>query len=351
MTKKKNINRVKITYIGSFILIIAAAAALLWSISLVTRGVWRLTHYQEIQKDRAEESTVDNFAKVANVPQGSFRYGGSPAWAKIRLLVDSAIQAERPEFQLRYVRDRDNLSNRNNGFEMLLNGQLSFLQSSFPLQERDYKRAELQDFKLKQIPVAIDAIAVAVNSELNIPGLTVEQLKSIYSGKIVNWQEVGGPDLEIVTYSLPFETGGMVEFFIEYVLGSQELGTEVKLVSSTTEALRLVADTPGAIYYGSASLIVPQCSIKPLPIGLVNGELIAPYRDSLVLSNQCPPLRNQININAFKQRSYPLTRYLYVIFKENGSIEEEAAIAYANLLLTKQGQELIAKAGLVPVRR
>ena len=49
-----------------------------------------------------------------------------------------------------------------------------------------------KDLVLKEIPVAIDGIAIAVNFNLNIPGLTVTQLKNIYTGKITNWREVGG---------------------------------------------------------------------------------------------------------------------------------------------------------------
>jgi len=36
-------------------------------------------------------------------------------------------------------------------------------------------------------------MAIAVNPNLNIPGLTVAQLKDIYTGKLTNWNQVGGP--------------------------------------------------------------------------------------------------------------------------------------------------------------
>ena len=42
-----------------------------------------------------------NFASIPKVPSGLFNYGGSTSWAPIRLSVDSAIQAARPEFRLR----------------------------------------------------------------------------------------------------------------------------------------------------------------------------------------------------------------------------------------------------------
>ena len=65
---------------------------------------------------------------------------------------------------------------------------------------------------------------------------------------------------------------------------------------------------------------------------------------------QCPAQRNQINYQAFRLARYPLTRHLYVIVKQNGQREQQAGEAYARLLLSDQGQELIEKAGLIHIR-
>ncbi|MDJ0715089.1 MAG: substrate-binding domain-containing protein [Prochloraceae cyanobacterium] len=354
-------NNKSIDFLTSVSTVILIMAALLWSLGLVGRGVWRLTQEDNLNPTQSETSTTEkpieseksnaeNFAQVQNVPTGLFRYGGSNAWAPIRLLLDSAIQAERPEFQLRYVENDDSLSGSSTGIQMLLEDKLTFIQSSYPLQDSDYSQAEQRGFKIKQIPVAIDAIAVAVHPQLNIPGLTLDQLKSIYSGQIVNWQQLGGPDLEITAYSRPVKTGGTVEFFIEYVLRGQKLDSNVKFVSTTTEGLRRLADTPGGIYYASAPLIVRQCSIHPLPLSQVTGEFVPPYQEPFVSANLCPQQRNKLNMDAFQKRYYPLTRYLYVVVKENGGIEEQVGDTYANFLRSTQGQELIFRAGFVPLR-
>ena len=124
----------------------------------------------------------------------------------------------------------------------------------------------------------------------------------------------------------------------------------VEFVATTTEALRRLGDTPGGIYYASAPLIVPQCQVKPLPLSLYPGQFVPPYQDSFVPLSLCPQQRNQLNIAAFQNKHYPLTRYLYVVVKQNGGIEEQAGFTYADFLLTTQGQELIAKSGFVPIR-
>ncbi len=55
------------------------------------------------QSYKTVSNTTSSFQTVADVPTASFNYGGSTAWASIRQLVDSQIQSDRPELQLRYV--------------------------------------------------------------------------------------------------------------------------------------------------------------------------------------------------------------------------------------------------------
>ena len=72
---------------------------------------------------------------------------------------------------------------------MLLNNQLAF---DHAVKDKEYQQAQQRGFKLEEIPVAIDGIAIAVNPNLNIPGLTLSQLKDIYTGKIAgNLARVG----------------------------------------------------------------------------------------------------------------------------------------------------------------
>lgn len=279
-----------------------------------------------------------------------FNYGGSTSWAPIRLVTDSAIQVARPEFRLRYVDPVGTAPGSGTGIRMLMRDQLAFSQSSRPVSDQEFQQAEQRGFRLKQISVAIDGLAIAVNPDLSISGLTLEQLKAIYTGQVTNWQQFGGSNLPIQPFTRPVSAGGTIELFVEEVLGNQRFGTNVRTVATTTEALRELAKSPGGIYFASAPEVVPQCTIKPLPIGRKSGEFVAPYQEPLISQGQCPAQRNQLNAKAFQSGEYPLTRNLYVVVKQNGQVEERAGDAYANLLLTNEGQDAIAKAGFVRVR-
>ncbi|BAY33339.1 periplasmic phosphate-binding protein of phosphate ABC transporter [Nostoc carneum NIES-2107] len=133
-------------------------------------------------------------------------------------------------------------------------------------------------------------------------------------------------------------------------MAGEKFAANVKFIATTTQALKEVAKNPGAIYYASAPEVVGQCSVQPLPLGRTSDQLIPPYKKPFVPLEQCPQQRNQINATAFQKAEYPITRRLFVIVKQNGQGDQQAGEAYANWLLTPQGQELIAKAGFVRIR-
>ena len=287
---------------------------------------------------------------VPNLPQGIFSYGGSTTWATLRKDVDSVLEKICPQFVLRYIQPLFKDPGSGTGIQMLIDNQLAFTQSSRSIKLEETSQAQQKGFRLKEIIVAIDAIAIAVNHNLNIPGLTTAQIKDIYTGKITNWQKLGGANLPIIPLSRSQEAGGTVDFFIEYVLNKDKFGNNVRYISTTTEAIRKIANTPGGIYYGSAPEIVPQCTIKSLPIGRTKEQFVTPYQQPEIDQSQCPNQRNHLNNENFRNGNYPITRNLFVIIKQNGQSDQQAGEAYANWLLTPQGQELIEKAGFVRIK-
>lgn len=333
----------------------ALLLSLLVTGSLIGAGVWWLTEkaginlmnfeLKPIVSSAPPEPASVDWSSVQNVPSGIFSYGGSTSWAPIRLSVDSALQAARPEFRLRYVESASGASSSTSGIRMLLDGQIQFAQSSRPVTPQEQQEAQQKGFSLREIPIAIDGLAVAVNPSLNLAGLSLSQLREIYTGQATNWKQVGGVDLPITAFSRDPKSGGTVELLIEQVLNKQPLAPTVQIISTTTAALRQLSATPGGIYFASAPEVVPQCTVKSIAIARTD-QFVAPYREP---SATCPT-RNQINVKAFQDGTYPLTRNLSVIVKQNKGREQQVGEAYANLLLSTPAQEAIAKAGFVRSR-
>ncbi|MEH2163498.1 MAG: PstS family phosphate ABC transporter substrate-binding protein [Nostoc sp.] len=331
------------------------------TIGLIFSGLWFLMErWAQLNGSVAKSSGTNNtdnplnqFISKCNVPnlvEGTFNYGGSTTWAPIRKDVDSVLESQCPRFILRYTQPPSGKAGSGTGIRMLIDNQLAFSQSSRSVKAEENAEAQQKGFSLKEIPVAIDGIAIAVNHDLNIPGLTVAQLKDIYTGKITNWQQLGGPNLPIKVYSRSKESGGTVEFFVQNILNKENFGVNVSYVDTTTEAVRKVAASPGGIYYASAPEIVPQCIIKSLPLGRTSSQLVPPYQEPFVPASQCPNKRNQLNSQAFSSGDYAITRNLFVIVKQNGQTDQQAGEAYANWLLTPQSQDLIEKAGFVRIK-
>lgn len=320
-----------------------------WLFQTAGAGLGGLFANRDRLTQDAASSTAETFAQVP-APEGLFSYGGSTAWAPIRRDVDPAIQAALPAFTLRYTNPVTGTPGSGSGIRMLLEGQLALAQSSRPVKSEEYEQAKQRGFSLRQVPVALEGIAIAVHPSLPIAGLSLTQLREIYTGKLTNWNQVGGPNLPITPYSRRLEDGGTVEFFVANVLENQALGGNVRPVYSTTDALRQLSRNPGGIYYGSAPEVVPQCTVKPIAIARQGTDYVPPYQEPLIPVAACPAQRNQLHLEAFKSGAYPITRQLSVIIKQNGQIEQQAGEAYVNLLLTDQGQALIRQAGFVNLR-
>ncbi|MBI4812931.1 MAG: phosphate ABC transporter substrate-binding protein [Methanobacterium sp.] len=105
---------------------------------------------------------------------------------------------------------------------------------------------------LTQYEIGKDGIAIIVNTNNSINGLTMDQVKGILSGNITNWKEVGGADAKI-NVIVREEGSGTRDAVQEIVLGKLANGTKVDfmksaIVQSSTEAVQqAVVQDPNAV--------------------------------------------------------------------------------------------------------
>ena len=337
------------------LLIISGGLGLIWrknsgSLQQATQNAINETAVLEAKTEGSLNSTIyesglqlqESLQEVKDVPEGVFFYGGAMASAGIRSQATLAQIAEaQPQFQLTYEDPLVVPPDSGAGIQMVIDGTISFAESFRPLKQSEYELAQSRGFKLKQVPVATSAIAFYVNPDLDLPGLSLDQVEKIYSGQVTNWQELGGPDLPIVPISQDPDAKVATSFLLQGMTGEEkQFGQQVRVVRDTTSAVRKVAQTPGAIGYGAQPLVVNQTTVSP--IGLAkrgSRNYIQPVEDS-----------GNINKQGILDGSYPLIRRIFVILREDGEIDELAGRAYVNLLLSKEGQNLIDQAGYLPIR-
>ena len=320
-----------------------AAVSLTFSVSMV--GVTWINFFSGScpAKEKIIGTCVETLTEVKDVPSGTFSYGGSTSFAPLRSpTVITAIQQAHPSFHLKYVHPKAEKPGSQTGIRMLLNRDLSFAQSSRDLDQRDLQNAKKKGFELKAIPIAIDGIAIFVNAELPIRGLTVPQLQQIFTGEINNWKYLGGHDLPIHVFIRDQKANG--NFFKYAVLHEKKFGPFEEEVAEATKILNKVAETPGGIGYATPSEVVNQktISVKLLPLAFnKSGAFVPPFSGTDI---------GKVNQQAFADNSYPITRKLYAIIKKDGGRDEQAGTAYANLLLSVEGQKLVEKSGFLPIR-
>ncbi|MEI2577914.1 PstS family phosphate ABC transporter substrate-binding protein [Scytonema sp. PRP1] len=292
------------------------------------------------QNTAPDVKLYNSIKEVPKVPEGTFNYGGGNSFAALTAAgLHEAITTVHPNFRLRYTEPKDGKPGGRKGIAMVLDGQLSFTLSGAPLKEADYDKAKERGFGLKQVPVALDALVFYTHPDISIPGLSVDQLQDIYKGKLTNWKQVGGPDLPII----PFARDPKASTSLNELLGPEadQISSKVQFIRDFTGAIRKVASTPGGISFGGNAPIVGQRTIRPLAIAKPNSqEYVQPFIED----------GKRINTAAIRDSSYPMSRRMFIVFRSDGTIDELAGNAYANMLLSKEGQQIVEKAGLVPMR-
>ncbi len=121
-------------------------------------------------------------------------------------------------------------------------------------------------------PVAAIVFALALNKEvMGISSLSTAQIKEIYIGTVTNWNQLGSA-LSIPIYVIgQAANSGTRAAFARYVLGGRDaLPSSAVIVSSSSEVINTVADTPGAIGYADLG------DVNPTQVTLLNINQYAP---------------------------------------------------------------------------
>jgi phosphate transport system substrate-binding protein len=168
------------------------------------------------------------------------------------------------------------------------------------------------------IVIARDGIAIVVHPANKVNGLTRDQVRGIYEGKVKNWKEVGGDD-KAITLVTREEGSGTREAFEHLVMDKARIAGTALAQESNGTVKQLVKGNESAIGYMS--------------LGLVHGELKA-----LTVDGVKPTAEEVLG------GKYPLVRpFLFVVKGKQG----EAAQKFIAFVLSPPAQSILEKEGLV----
>jgi phosphate transport system substrate-binding protein len=174
--------------------------------------------------------------------------------------------------------------------------------------------------------VALDGINIYVHESCPLTDITMDQLLRVFTGRIRNWKELGGPDAPISVYSRE-NSSGTYEFFKEVVLQGRDYSSRAQTMPGTAGVVEAVAKDKNSIGYGGAAYAK---GVKHLKVRKVAGSpAIEPDEENVV------------------KGIYPIWRHLYVYV--NPAIDQGEIAEYLKWMRSDEGQKLVKDIGYFPL--
>jgi len=214
------------------------------------------------------------------------------------------------------------------GIAALIDGTCDIADASRAMKPSEWARAVEKGVYPYHWFIASDGIAIVVHPQNPLQRLTLAEIKDLYTGRITNWKELGGPDLKVVTISRD-SASGTYEVFKELVLSGEEPSAPGMLFQPSNAAVaEAVARTPGAIGYVGMGYLNP--AIKALAVAEDEaGPYVLPSEEAVISG------------------TYPIARPLFMI--TNG-FPEGVVRRFIMFILSDEGQRLVSELGYVPIR-
>jgi len=115
-------------------------------------------------------------------------------------------------------------------------------------------------------PIGQDGIAIIIHRMNTIPALTVEQVRTLFQGRVTRWSQIGGPDLPVTVVSR--EAGADTRLaFDALVMGDRRITPGARLALSSQSMVEIVSSEPGAVGYVSMAFLNEQVRSVPVAPG------------------------------------------------------------------------------------
>lgn len=211
-----------------------------------------------------------------------------------------------------------------NGFKSLSDSSAHIANASRFIKDKEL--AACISKKVYPVPfaVALDCLVPVVHPSNPVKSLTKAQLKSIYSGKVRNWKEVGGKDSPMVVIGRDTSSGtyGTWQEMILDRNGKTRVTPRAQVASSSGAMMAAVAQNKNAIGYEGMGYIS-----KSVKVIAVDGVVGTP--------------------TTARSGKYPLARYLYMF--TNGWPAGDL-MDFMSFMLSRSGQKLVNASGFVSLQ-
>ena len=206
------------------------------------------------------------------------------------------------------------------GVEVLLTDRAVVCAASRPLRATEVRQLHerFETLGVRYL-VARDALSVYLNPANPVRDLSMQQLRGLFTGDVRSWQQVGGPELEVLPVIRP-PTSGTHHFFRQHVLRGESYAPGALTAPRTADVVAAVLAHRGAVGFGGVAY---------------GGEGVHARVEG------APP-----SARAVRNGTYPLARYLYfyTVAPPRGEVRR-----FVDWCLAEPGQRVVQQVGYVPL--
>ena len=216
-------------------------------------------------------------------------------------------------------------------FEHLLEGECDIFFGARPSADQQELAAQAGK-ELLLTPIGKEAFIFFVNSDNPVDGLSTDQLRQIYSGRINNWKKVGGENARILAFQRPQNSGSqtMMEYFMGDAVLKEPLETEY--VGSMGDLIMHTANyqnrsTALGYSFRYFVLIMARDSANTSQIKHLSVDGVYP------------------DVDAIQSGAYPLTTELYAVMtadNPNPNVKR-----FIDWMTSPEGQKIVSDTGYV----
>ena len=276
---------------------------------------------------RLDETPTLRFDDLESAPRMDGATALYPVYAAFAQATYPERMAELEDWEIRRVVA---CSTTGYAYRAIVNGDCDIIFVGGPSREQEEYAAE-KGVELVYTPIGREAFVFFVNPKNPVEGLSLEQLRGIYSGQITDWSELGAQGLgEILAFQR--EPGSGSQTALErYVMQDTPLMPAdreqvIDGMGGIVEQVSAYRNHRNAIGY----------SFRFYCTGLMKGFDVK----LLEINGVAPTVEN------IENGSYPLASYFYAVTRADA---DENTLALLAWICSPQGQELVEKAGYTPL--
>lgn len=219
------------------------------------------------------------------------------------------------------------------GFAAFLNRSCQIAMSSRPISPKELAEAKKAGIEPQEYKVALDGLMVIVHPKNPLSGVTLDQLRDIFLGRINSWEELNSVGGRIVILSRECNSGTYF-FFKEHILqrGNKKSSEEF---------------SPHALLMPSSQAIVNEVRQNPHAIGYVGLGYLAPSLKALAIAKDTDSPYIMPSIANVANNSYPISRPLFFYIDSNPS---KLIKDFIDFVLSAEGQRIVSQTDFVPVK-